>query len=131
MESEDIFLGVVVILLLFNFVLIFMQPETASEIVLDRIIGFVAGIVAIGILSGITVLGTGLGTQSVKIIFGLGAILNILFRIETPYFNVGLGLASDLVAQFNAGEGLGIGYFIATILSIGAIISGLIIINNN
>lgn len=130
MESEDIFLAVVAVLLLFNVFLIFMNPSLAWDMTLAGLTGFVAVILTTGILLGIQVFGTGLNSQSIKIAFGIGAILNILFQIDIAGFRIGLGLATNMLNQFSATDGLGIGWILATVISVMALVSGLVILTD-
>lgn len=125
---KGVFIGIFSILFIFNVIYIQMSPETTLDLYLGAMTGLVASSIAVGILGGIQVLGTGLNSESIKILFGTSTLLNALFSINIAGYPLGLGLATNVISVFDATEGVGLGFVIATGLSLLALVSGLIII---
>jgi len=129
MNAQEVFLGSLSVMLLFSVVVMFMSPENIWEFTIDAVAGTFIGLILIaGVLTGINVLGSGLNSESVAIIFGVGALLNILFQIEIAGFPIGLGLVNNMVNSFGASDGLGLGYLLSTVIGLITLVSGTIII---
>lgn len=127
MTSSEIFISIMFILLIFNVFYTFYNPAVVWDLTVGAISGFLVVILGTGIISGITVLGSGLSTQSIKIMFGCGTLLNILFQIEIGGFPVGFGLVTNVLNVFGS-EILGLGVIIVSILGLLAFVSGIMII---
>lgn len=127
MDATEIFISVMIILLIFNVYYVFSFPESTWNLTVGAITGFLAVILTIGIISGIQVLGSGLSESSIKILFGVGSLLNVLFQINIGGFPIGLGLVSNVLSVFGM-EFFGLGMILTSILGILAFVSGLIIV---
>jgi hypothetical protein len=131
--ASSVFLSGMLILLLFNWVYVQTLAIPINTIVLGAITGFLASIISVAILSGIQVLGTGLDSASIKILFGVGSLLNILFQVNIAGFPIGLGLMNNMMDAFSFAPdsgtfGLSLGFFISTVLTIMILVSGVMII---
>jgi hypothetical protein len=131
--ASSVFLSGMLILLLFNWVYVQTLAIPINTIVLGAITGFLASIISVAILSGIQVLGTGLDSASIKILFGVGSLLNILFQVNIAGFPIGLGLMNNMMDAFSFASdsgtfGLSLGFFISTVLTIMILVSGVMII---
>jgi hypothetical protein len=100
---------------------------------IGALVGLAASAVAVGVISGISILGSGLNTASVKIIFGMATLINILFKVDLGMgaekggsFQIGLGLASNIVSVFSPTELWGVGWIIATAIGIVAFVCGML-----
>ena len=127
MSAQTIFFTCLAIVLLFNVFYITSNPEMVWNIALGGIIQFVATIIATTILGSINILGSGLSDEGVKVVFGVGAILNILFQINIGNVPVGMGLVMNLFDLFGT-EFYGIGYMITSILGLMLLVSGLVMV---
>jgi len=103
-------------------------PVAQWQFTIGAITGFMVLILGIGIISGIQVLGSGLNGESIKIMFGCGALLNVLFQINIANFPIGMGLVTNVLACFDGTEFLGLGIIITSIMGVMAFVSGLIVI---
>ena len=128
MKAGSIFLSIMLVLIIFNFMYIQTLPDKTNMIVLGAIMGLVSSVLVIGVVGGIQILGTGLNGESIKIMFGVGTLLNILFQINIGGFPIGLGLINNLLNTFVGGDLWGLGYLLATSIAIMALLSGLMII---
>ena len=128
MKAQAVFISSILVLSLFNFIYVSSTPEKINNMSLGAITGSMVLIISIAVIGGFTLFGSGLSSASVKIIFGVGALLNILFKIDISGFPIGLGLMNNIFEVFTCGDLLGLGLFIATIFSIITLVSGLIII---
>jgi len=127
MNASDIFLSSMAILLIFNFIYVTTAPTITWNLTIGAITGFIVLVLAVGIVSGVQFLGSGFNGESVKIMFGCGALMNILFQIDIMGFPIGIGLATNVLNCFGS-EWLGLGVITTSILSLMAFVSGLIII---
>lgn len=128
-SAHGIFITGAIILLFFNLFYISMYPQTAWSLTMGTVTGFIATILAVGVISGFNLLGSGLTGASVKILFGGASLLNILFQINIAGFPVGMGLANNLLGSFTTSSFLeGLGFFLSLILTLIIFISGIIII---
>lgn len=128
MNSGMVFLSCLSVLLIFNWIYVAMYPSVTWNLTVGAVTGFVGTILALGIISGIQLFGSGLSGTSIKIIFGVGTLLNILFQITIGGFPIGMGLANNVLSSFSGGDIIGIGYFLTTIICIITIVSGLMVI---
>ena len=128
MKAGSIFLSIMLVLIIFNFMYIQTMPDKVNMVVLGGIMGLVSSVLAIGVVGGIQILGSGLNGESIKIMFGVGTLLNVLFQINIGGFPLGLGLINNLSGAFSTGDLWGLGYFLASSIGIVGLISGLMII---
>jgi len=126
-KASETFLGCVIILFTFNILYYMMSPEQLQLISVGALLGFIAQVVTVGILGGINILGSGLNSQSIKILFGITTLFNILFRIDIGGYPIGIGLLNNVFNVFSEGDFLGFGMIIVTTLGLLTIISGLMI----
>lgn len=124
--ASSIFLTTFLILLMFNFGYFFISPDSIEFMILGFFTGLLIVILALGVITGVQILGSGLSTQTQKILFGSGFLVNCLFQIDIVGFPIGLGLANNVINAFGT-EMMGIGLMIASIISILALISGVMI----
>lgn len=115
-------------MLLFNIGYSFANPTSVFDIVVGGVVGFIATVAGLGIISGIQILGSGLSTASQKIIFGIGTLLNILFQIDIAGLTIGMGLGSTLIEAFVLNDLFGIPFFLVTVFVIAILISGIMTI---
>lgn len=106
---------------------------------IDGLIGLVVTMIPVVILISLSVefhvLGSGGSTegfnpQAVRIIFVMGALLVILFKIDLPApipFDLGLGLGSDMIAMFPMYELGGLPFIIIMAIVMCAFISGIMV----
>ena len=127
MNAQEMFISVMIILLIFNIYYTFTFTEAVWTLTIGALTGFIATILAVGIISGVQVLGSGLTGESIKILFGCGALLNVLFQINIFGFPLGMGLVTNVLSVFGS-EFLALGIIITSVLRMIAFISGLIII---
>ena len=126
-------MGCLTVLILFNLGYVWMYPDTATQIGFGFITGFITTVLAVGVLSGVQVFGSGLSDETIKIIFVVASILNLMFQFTIPLVNVpiGLGLMNNAYNVFVTGTTVSImGYFgfaIILIMSILVLVSGLMI----
>jgi hypothetical protein len=106
-----------------------MQPTMTWDLTIGFLTGTIATILAVGVISGIQILGSGLNSASIKIIFGIASLLNVMFQIDIAGFPLGLGLANNLISSFPATDFLStFGFLIATGLCVITLISGLMVL---
>ena len=127
MNAQEMFISVMIILLIFNIYYTFTFTEAVWSLTIGALTGFIAVILAVGIISGVQVLGSGLTGESIKIMFGCGALLNILFQINIFGFPLGMGLVTNVLSVFGS-EFLALGIIITSVLGMIAFVSGLIVI---
>jgi len=127
MNAQEMFISVMIILLIFNIYYTFTFTEAVWSLTIGALTGFIATILAVGIISGVQVLGSGLTGESIKILFGCGALLNVLFQINIFGFPLGMGLVTNVLSVFGS-EFLALGIIITSVLGMIAFVSGLIII---
>lgn len=116
------------IMVLFNWIYVSMNPAITETFVFDGVKGLFLGVLALTILTGVTVMGTGLSDVSIKVIFASAILLNLFFKIEIANVQLGLGLATNIITVFDGTYFSGIGLMIGTILVLSAFISGIMII---
>ena len=124
--KEEVFITILSGLVLFNFVYVMGNPDIDWNLGIGALTGMLATIIATGIISGIQIFGSGLNPESIKIIFGVCSLLNILFQINVGGFPVGIGLINNLFNLFPSSTGLG--FIVCSIISIIVLVSGLMII---
>lgn len=125
---KGIFLTGFAILLLFNFIYCTANPDATNVMFVGAVTGLLASSVAVGVISGVTILGTGLTGESVKILFGISSLLNMLFQVNVGGFPVGIGLITNILNVFPTDEFMGIGYFVVSSLTIVILASGVMIL---
>lgn len=129
MAGMGIFSSVIIILGIFNIGYCFIYPNEVMIIGIGAITGFAVTVLAIGILSGITIFSSGLSTTSQTVLFVTVALLNILFQFTVPVDDytipIGLGLLQNVYEVFLIYDFWGIGFIICTILGLLALVSGL------
>jgi hypothetical protein len=130
MKTQAIFMSGIIVLLLFNMVYVVSEPDALWTLTVGAVTGFIASVLAVGVISGINILGSGLSGISVKILFGVATILNMLYQVEIAGFPLGMGLASNLTAIFTSGDSLlqFFGYLVATVFSIVMLITGVMFV---
>jgi hypothetical protein len=133
MKSGAIFLGGLLVMFIFNVFYVVMQPEALWDLTAGAITGFIASILAIGVISGINILGSGLSGTSVRLLFGISSLLTMMFSIPIAGFPLGMGMANNMINTFSesgdsfittVGFLLGIGISVMTIVSGVMVISG-------
>jgi len=128
MNASETFLGCIIVLFALNILYYFITPESLMLITVGGLLGFISQVIAVGILGGIQILGSGLNSQSIKILFGVTTLFNILFRIDLAGYPVGIGLLNNVFNIFSEGDFLGFGTLIVTTLGLLTIITGLMIL---
>lgn len=128
MNASTVFIFCMITLLIFNFIYVSSTPQQLQIITIGALIGFIAEILAIGVISGVQILGSGLNPASIRILFGVATLLNILFQVNIGGFPIGIGLLNNVFTVFSNGDFLGLGLFITTVLGLVLITSGLIVI---
>jgi hypothetical protein len=127
-EKSGILITLIVIMLMFNFIYAVSNPDVTNNIVLDSLIGLITGSVVTGIISGITLFGSGLNSESVRIIFGITSFMNILFKINLSGYQIGLGLGRNMIDAFPVNAMAGIPYFTCWLLVITVFILGVMML---
>jgi hypothetical protein len=151
-NSEDVFLTGLISLVVINLIVWSMNGE--AYIMTNLTWGFISGLVitaiAVLLVTGIQIVGTGLNPAVTKISFGIATLLNILFSFtignsssanptNTNIFTqniginglqVGLGLGTHVINMFsNATNGfMVLGYIFSWMFCLIILASGLIII---
>lgn len=137
MEAKETFITILIILILFNISYILSLPATEQATYLTQmaygsITGLIATVAVITIATGVQIFGSGLNSESIRLLFAIGTILNILFQISFGPLSVGIGLINPLFTVFALSEGVGMwglfGWFFATGIAISALASGLLAI---
>lgn len=132
MNAQESFLGIMSILLVFNWLYVSANPEVTNSMVLGVVTGLVATSIGISVIAGLQIVGTGLNSASIKIIFGVSTLLQILFSLNFVVADVevvlGLGLINNLFNAFSGGDLFGLGFIISTFFGIIALVSGLFVI---
>jgi len=128
-RTGEIFIICMIMLILFNFFYYAVSGANWMIDVAGGVVGFLGVIASVGIIAGIQVLGSGINTEGIKILFGFGCLLNILFKINVGGFPIGLGLLTNVFNAFtSSSDFLGFGMFITSVIGLTIIISGLLII---
>lgn len=129
--KEEIFVSIFGILLLYNIGYVLIVPTSTFSMGLGVLVGFIVTVLGIGALSGVTFMGTGLNEVSVKIIFTVASLLNLMFSIQISLFGytlpVGLGLITNLYSSFTVNDMFGIGLMLSTVLGGLVLVSGIMI----
>jgi len=128
MKAQEIFISSILVLLFFNFIYVSSTPNKVNTMTIGALIGLLVVVISVGVISSIQILGSGLNSASIKIIFGAGVLINIMFGIEISGLPIGLGLMNNLYEVFSQGDLIGIGFFITTVFSFITLVSGLIMI---
>lgn len=128
MGANSWFLGGTMTMLLFNFFYMSYYPDTANIMFLGAVTGLLTQTMVVGAVAGIQVFGVGLNDSSTKIIFGVSALINMLFQVNVAGVPVGIGLANRVIDAFNASELMGFGFLVATVLCVIVFFSGVIIV---
>lgn len=121
---KSIFIIVMSIFLLFNTIYTLMNPSALNTMVIGAFIGLIATVVGLGVISGITILGSGLNAESIRILFSVGTLLNFMFQVTIAGFPIGIGLANNILNIFLNNDFYGLGIAISMGLSVIAIVSG-------
>ncbi len=125
---KSLFITGLAILIIFNFIYCTMNPDIVNVMYVGAITGLIASVVATTVISGINILGSGLTGESIRIIFSISTILNLLFQISIAGIQVGIGLVNNILIIFDSTMFAGIGYFIASTLAIMTLVSGMLMI---
>lgn len=132
MRATELFITVMAILTIFNFIYCVANKNVVNTMVVGGITSLIATAIMLSVVAGIQVLGSGLNSASIKILFGVSALLQILFQIQftigTQNFSIGLGLINNVFNAFNSGDLFGIGLFVSTVFGVLALVSGLIVV---
>lgn len=129
MNASTVFMFCMVTLLIFNFIYVSSTPQQLQIITIGAVVGFIAEILAIGIIGGVQIFGSGLNPASIRILFGVATLLNLLFQINIGGFPIGIGLLNNVFNIFSSGSDfLGLGLFIVTVLGLLTFVSGLLVI---
>ena len=132
MKATGIFLSVMTILLIFNWLYVSAYPTSTNIMLFGAVTGLVTISVVTSIVAGLQVLGSGFNGESIRILFGVTALIQILFslnfEIEDIHVIIGLGLINNLFNAFSGGDFYGLGYFITTVFAILSLVSGILII---
>lgn len=132
MTGSEIFIGIMTILLVFNWLYVSANPLLTNTMLLGTVTGLVTTAIIVSIVTGIQVVGSGFNGSSVKILFGVCALLQILFSLNFVIADIqvviGLGLINNLFVAFSGGDFFGLGFFISTVFGIIALVSGLLVI---
>jgi hypothetical protein len=137
MDAKEIFLSNMAILFIFDTAFVLSKPPgAASDLVGHMAYGGIVGLIltaaGIAVVAGITVAGSGLNSETIRIAFGVATLVNILFSKNFWGVDVGLGLAMPLFDVFTSSEVMGFMAFFGWILASGivlmAMVSGFLII---
>ncbi|MEM1793275.1 MAG: hypothetical protein QXE92_03445 [Thermofilaceae archaeon] len=134
MKAQSIFLSCVFVLLLMNVYLWLSGSSNFVQDIVGGVIGLVVAAATGAVIGGLNILGSGLTSASVKILFGLIALGLLLFQIPIPGFPIGLGLASNVISIFisamiSSGDVFALfGFVISLLMSLMALVSGMIVI---
>lgn len=128
--AMGVFLSVIMVLVIFNIGYYAIYPETVELLGVSVILTFATAGLAIGVISGVEVLGSGISDTAQRIIFIVVILLNLLFQIDIPIgegieIPLGLGLLSHVLEVFVLNDAYMIGYAVTTILGILALVTGL------
>ncbi len=129
-KMKSVFVVIFTIFLIFNVFYVIMYPTTTNVMTVGAVTGLVGTIIGTAVIGGIQIFGSGLNSESVKIVFGVGTLLNLLFRIEFPQLNInlGLGLATNIIDVFTTGDLYNIGFYFASGMALIGLVSGLMVI---
>lgn len=128
-RASAVFITCMVIFIMFNVFYVMVYPETINLLDMSWITSVIPLIVAAVLLTGIEVLGTGIRGTSIKLLFGILALINIMFQINIGGYPVGLGLAQNMLLVFSTmGDWFGIGFFITMGLILASLASGMMLI---
>lgn len=143
-NAQEVFLGLVTVLVFFNAFYYVVYPEQTSNLVIGAITTFLVLGMVLGVLGAIQIIGSGLNSTGTKILFGTIAIFEICFQFTipswvlsaSPYFAtifnnglpIGMGLINNVLIVFSIGDLLGIGMIISTIMMILIMTSGILTI---
>ena len=130
MKAQSIFLTTFTIILLFASFKFMMGEEDIFTTIIGGITGLIISAVVTVVIGSINVLGSGLSSSGVKILFGVATILNLLFQLQIANLPIGIGLANILLNSFNPNAGIlaFFGWLISFILTFTALVSGLIML---
>lgn len=132
MNSQEIFIVLMVTLLIFNFCVVSLNGN-ASAFLLNLAVGgiltvIIAGMVA-AVASAINVLGSGVNPAGTKIIFGFAVLLGILFQltftIGTATIPLGMGLLTNIFTIFSISDLYGIPFFLTAVIGVVILVTGL------
>lgn len=113
-SKESTLIALITIIVLFNFIYAIANPEITGVVTINDLRGLVTGTLFTLVLGVITLATTkGLGGESIKLLFGIGGFMNILFQINIGGFPIGLGLGMNLLNAFPMNIMGGIPYFFA------------------
>lgn len=136
--KESIFFSCTIILLLFQGFYLMVNPVAVWSFGIGAIIGFVTTAILIGVLSGATVVSSGLSDTSVRILFITASMINIMFQFTIdrwigPYHAVvpmGMGILYPTawnIFSVNNGDFLGyLGFIFITGMAVLMLICGLL-----
>lgn len=135
-DERSIFLTGLSILIIFNVAYFLSRPAAEQTVLItqmgrDGVIGLIVTVGAVAVLSGTNVLGSGLNTESVKLLFGIATLLNVLFSINFGPIGIGIGLVNPLFTVFILGAGgflMLLGFLVATGIALMVLVSGIVII---
>ena len=133
MNSSGVLMVLMVVLLVFNFAYVSTSGDVGdvlTNMAMGAVLGVVIPLVVVAILSGTTVVGSGLNPSSTKLIFGMGVLMGLLFQISftAGTFNItlGMGLLTNVFNVFAMDVFFGIPFFMTAVLGIALFVSGLL-----
>ena len=143
MDKESIFMGSLISLILFQGFYFLVNPEEALLLGVNALMGFVVSGVIIGIVAGATGATIGLNSTSIKILFIVTTIINLMFSLDIVLPNwiqllygqesiaVGMGLLYPTTWNIFIVSGMGflgyVGFMTITLLMVITLVSGLLI----
>lgn len=127
MGAQNTFITVMCVLLIFNVTYALATPDVGLDLLLGGALGLITTGLVAGVVSGINILGSGLTGVSVRLLFGVATLLNILFKISIAGFDVGLGLASNVIEVLGT-ELMGLGFIVGGLLAMLGLATGLMMI---
>jgi hypothetical protein len=130
MRTGEIFVTCMITLILFNFFYYAITGRNWQIDIIGGVAGFLTLVAGVSIIAGIQFVGSGVNTEGIKILFGFGCLLNLLFQIKVGHgFPMGFGLLTNVFDAFtSSSDFLGFGVFITSVLGLTIIISGLLVI---
>lgn len=119
MSASKILVGLTVIMLMINIIYYFENPSNVFSMVGGGIASVILGILTIGSISGVQIMGSGISDESLRLIFGMAFMLNVIFSLNIGGFQIGLGLMNNVYYYFSNGNDIfgGIGTVICGAMS--------------
>lgn len=127
MGAQNTFITVMCVLLIFNVIYALSNPDVGVDLLLGGALGLITTGLVAGVVSGINILGSGLTGVSVRLLFGVATLMNILFKINIAGFDIGLGLASNVIEVLGT-ELMGLGLIAGGLLAMLGLATGLMMV---